>query len=171
MLSVILGLLGSSGFGTVFGGLMGWLNRKSDLAYKKLEYDDKAKQREHELKMHEFAAQLAKDEIEGKIKVADMEGSFKAMAKSYEFAVPDKGSKMATFSAFIRPFISLSYFLVTSIFCTAVLYYAFKIAGVYFDQEQWYALTMFVLNWIFFMASTSIGWWYAMRAGKAPTVK
>lgn len=171
MLSIITGILGSTGFGAVFGGLMGWLNRKADLAHKKLEMEDKARQREHELKQHELAARLAKEEAEGKIKVADMEGSFKAMAKSYDFAVPEKASKMVTFSAFIRPFISLAYFLVTAVASGYILYYAFKMGGVFFDTAQWYALVMFVIDWLFFMASTCIGWWYAMRAGKAPTVK
>ena len=168
LLGLILKILGSAGFGTVFGGVMGYFNRKADLAYKKLEYEDKEKIRLHELKQRELDVALMEKEYAGKIQVAEMEGTFKALDKSYSFAEPEKGSRMAAFSSFIRPFISLSYFVVSSFLCAYVLIYAFKIIGIEFDKEQWYELVNFVIDWLTFMASTTIGWWYAMRAGKAP---
>jgi hypothetical protein len=171
MLGIILSLLGSTGFGTVFGGVMGLLNRKTDLKYKRLELEDRDKQRAHELKQREVDLKIMAQEANAKIQVAEMEGSFKAIEKSYEFATPEKGSKMATFSAFVRPFISLSYFVVSSIIVGVILYYAFSVTGITFTPEQWYALTMFALEWLFFMASTAIGWFYAMRSGKAPSLK
>lgn len=171
MLSVILSLLSSTGFGTLFGGIMGLLNRKTDLKYKQLELADKEKQREHELKQREMDLKLMVQESQAKIEVAEMEGSFKALEKSYEFAQPEAGSKMATFSSFVRPFVSLAYFLISSVGCGYILYYSVHIAGVAFSTEQWYALTMFVIEWVFFMASTCIGWFYAMRSGSAPKLK
>ena len=161
-------MLGSAGFGTVFGGIMGFFNRKTDLQFKKLEIEDNEKARAHELKQRELDAKIMKEEYQGKVQVAEMEGTFKAIEKSYEFANPDSGSAMGKFSAFVRPFISLCYFTVTSLGAAWILYYAFTVVEVLFEPEQWYELVMFVIDWVAFMASACIGWWFAMRAGTSP---
>ena len=168
VLAGLVKILGSAGFGTVFGGVMGYFNRKADLKFKELEFKNQALQREHELKQRELDAKVLQAEYEGRVQVAETEGSFKALEKSYDFAQPDKGSKMAAFSSFIRPFISLCYFSVTSLGAAWILYYAFLVKDVTFSEIQWYELVMFVIDWTTFMASTCIGWWYSMRAGAAP---
>ena len=164
-------LLGSTGFGTVFGGVMGYVNRKADLQIKKLEL-------EHELKMRAADAEIMKQEWAARTKVAEVEGeakveaeAFSALARSYDFARPASGSKMESFSSFVRPFISLCYFLVSSFGAGFIVYYAFMVVQVKLTVEQWHGLVMFVIDWIAFMASATIGWWFAMRAGKTPTRK
>jgi hypothetical protein len=162
-------LLGGAGFGTIFGGLMGWLNRKVDLEEKRLQW-------KHELDMRDKDAAIMREEFAGRMKVAQIEGEarveaegYKAMAESYKFAVPEEGSKMAAFSAFVRPFLSISYFVVSSIGCGWVVYYAFKVVGVTFSPEQWFDIVVFVLSWFLFMAGAAVGWWYANRpSGRAP---
>jgi 5,10-methenyltetrahydromethanopterin hydrogenase len=167
----LIKMLGTAGFGTVFGGIMGYFNRKTDIQFKKLEIEDNEKARAHELKQREIDAKIMREEYQGKIQVAEMEGSFKAIEKSYEFAQPDKGSAMGKFSAFVRPFISLCYFVVTSLGAAWILWYAFEVVQIEFTRDQWFDLAMFIIDWVTFMASACIGWWYAMRAGTAPKRK
>lgn len=175
---ILLGLgklLSSAGFGTVFGGVMGYFNRKADLQYKKLEYEDHDKQRSHELAQRKIDSEIIEKEYAGKVRVAQIEGesqseaqAYSALSKSYEFAQPENGSKMAAFSSFVRPFISLAYFLISTLGAGYILLYAFKTVKVQFSVDQWYELTEFILSWVVFMASTTIGWWFGMRAGKHP---
>lgn len=158
-------LLGSAGFGTIFGGIMGLLNRKADMQAQKMKMD-------HELAMRDKDAAIMQQEWTARTKVAEVEGAAKveaeaytAMAKSYEFAQPEKGTRMAAFSSFMRPFMSGGYFIFSTVGSGWILYYAFKVKGVEFTPAQWFELVMFVVAWFFFMAGASIGWWYAMRPG------
>lgn len=179
-MTILLGLiklLGSAGFGTIFGGIMGIFNRKTDLEAKRLDLEDAKDRRAHELAMRDKDAAIMEKEWAGRLQVAQAEGEAKvdaaaydALTKSYEFAQPEKGSRMAAFSSFIRPFISLCYFIVTSIGSAWIVYYAFSVKNIVLSQEQWYDLLMYVIAWVAFMAGATIGWWYAMRPGKHPPV-
>ncbi len=167
----IIKLLGSAGFGTVFGGLMGFLNRKVDIKYRKMELD-------HELKQRELDATILEKEWAATVRVANIEGEsrveaegYDALEKSYDFARPRKGGKMGSFSSFIRPFISLAYFIISSIGAGYILYYAFSVSKVKFTHTEWYELANFVISWVSFMTGTTVGWWFAMRPGKAPTLR
>jgi hypothetical protein len=131
---MLIKLISSAGFGTMFGGVMGLFNRKADLEVKKLELEEAKDQREHELAMRDKDAAIMEKEWAGRTQVAQIEGEakvdaagFDALAKSYDFAKPAPGGKMEAFSAFVRPFISLCYFLVTSIGSAWILYYAFTV--------------------------------------------
>lgn len=173
----IFKLLGSTAFGTIFGGVMGLFNRKADLEVKKLDLEDARNQREHELALRDKDAAIMDKEWAGRMKVAQVEGEakvdaagFDALAKSYDFAKPAAGSRMEAFSAFVRPFISITYFIVTSAGSGWILYYAFAVRNVTLTPDQWYDLVMYVIAWLAFMAGATIGWWYAMRPGKTPPV-
>jgi hypothetical protein len=168
----IIKLLGSAGFGTIFGGIMGLFHRRQDLDLKKLELQDAANQRKHELDMRDKDAAIMAQEWAGRTRVAEVEAAgaaeveaFKALQDSYKFAQPEKGSKMAAFSSFIRPFISIGYFFITSIGGAYIIYYAFHVAGIKLSQEQLAELVMYVISWVAFMGGATIGWWYAMRPG------
>lgn len=166
---IFLGLakfIGSAGFGTIFGGLMGVVNRLADMKLKKLQFD-------HELAMRDKDAAIMAQEWAARTKVAEVEGAarveteaYAALGKSYDFAKPAAGGKMEAFSAFMRPFMSGGYFLISSVGCGWILYYAFRVVGVQFTIAQWFELVMFVVSWFFFMAGAAIGWWYAMRPGR-----
>lgn len=175
MLEILGGLgalLGSTGFGSIFGGIMGYFNRKADLELKKLEFADKDKQRAHELAQRDKDAQLMAQEWAGRERVAIVEGeaaaeqaAAAALAESYKFAQPDKGSRMAAFSSFVRPFISIAYFLISSFGSAWILYYAFTVAKVQLQPAEWLELVRYVIQWVAFMAGATIGWWFAMRPG------
>jgi ABC-type multidrug transport system fused ATPase/permease subunit len=173
----LIKLLGSAGFGTIFGGLMGWLNRREDLKVKELDLRDRADQRTHELEMRDKDAAVMEKEWAGRQRVAEVEGAaqterqaYSALEKSYEFAQPDKGSKMSAFSSFIRPFLSLAYFFVTSAGGAWIIYYAFVVKGMVLTGDQLFDIVMFVVSWVAFMGGATIGWWFAMRPGGQPPV-
>lgn len=177
-MTVILGiikLLGSAGFGTIFGGVMGLFNRKADLEAKKIELQEAANQRSHELAMRDKDAAIMAQEWASRTKVATIEGDakieasgYEALAKSYDFAKPEPGTKMAAFSSFVRPFISIGYFVISSFGSAYILYYAFYVAGLKLSADQLFEIVMYVIAWVAFMAGATIGWWFAMRPGKAP---
>lgn len=152
---------------------MGFVNRKADLEYKRLEYEDREKQRAHELKQREVDAAILEKEYAARVQVATIEGeskveaeAFEALERSYDFAKPE--GNMAAFSSFVRPFISISYFVMSSLGAGYILYYAFNVEYVRFTHEQLYKMCEEIIAWSLFMASTTIGWWFGMRAGKAP---
>lgn len=175
----LIKLVGSAGFGTIFGGVMGYFNRKADLELRKLEYDDKQKERGYMLAVKDKDAMIMDREWRGRMQVAEIEGAtaieqsaYSALGESYKFAVPEKGTRMAAFSSFVRPFLSLGYFVVSSVGTGYILYYAFWVYKITLSQETMTELLMFVIQWFAFMAAATIGWWFAMRPGSAmPTMK
>ena len=177
ILAGIIKLLGSAGFGTIFGGIMGFVNRKADLDVKRLEREETKDRMAHELAMRDKDAAIMAQEWAQRAKVAEVEGAakaevagFEAMAESYKFAQPEKGTRMAAFSSFVRPFLSLGYFLITSAGSAWILYWAFYVAKVTLSQEQMVELVMYIISWVAFMGGSTIGWWFAMRPGsKMPT--
>lgn len=174
----LIKLLGSAGFGTIFGGVMGLFNRKADLALKRVEIEEANAARAHELAMRDKDAAIMAQEWAGRTRVAEVEGAaavetaaYTAIAKSYDFAKPKPGGKMEAFSAFLRPFISLGYFLISSVGSGWILYYAFYVYNLKLSTEQLFEIVMFVISWFAFMAGATIGWWYAMRpGGKMPVL-
>lgn len=171
----LIKLLGSAGFGTVFGGAMGWFNRRADLDVKKLELEDRDRQRAHELEQRKLDAAILEREYAARIQVATIEGvsqvdqaSYQALAKSYDFAPPQRGSKMESFSTFVRPFISIAYFVVSTVGAGYVVHRVFHVEHLTFSPEQWFELVHFVISWMAFMAGTTVGWWFAARSGTAP---
>lgn len=160
MLSLIISLLGSSGFGTIFGGIMGLLNRKTDLQAKGLEL-------QHDLAMKEMDAKIMAQEWASRTQVAVVEAGatveaagYAAMAKSYDAFKPAAGGKIEAFSAFIRPFVSMCYFLVSSIGAFLLIRNGWQ-NGAFINTDQ----VDFTVHWIAFMSSATIGWWFAMRPG------
>lgn len=178
MIATILSLLSSAGFGTIFGGVMGFLNRDKDLQFLKLEIADREKARAHELEKQKLGIEEIRAEIDGKERIALIESEsasetagYSALSKSYQFSEPEKGSKMAAFSAFVRPALSLAYFVLSSAGAGWVLYYAFVVSHVVLTSAELLKLVFFVIEWITFMTSSTVGFWFATRAGKAPTIK
>ena len=173
----IIKLLSSAGFGTIFGGIMGFVNRKADLDAKRLEREEAKDRMAHELAMRDKDAAIMAQEWAQRTKVAEVEGAakaevagFEAMGESYKFAQPEKGTRMAAFSSFVRPFLSIGYFFITSIGSAWIIYYAFAVQKITLSPEQWFELVMYVIAWIAFMGGATIGWWFAMRPGsKMPT--
>ena len=177
MLSIILGIFGSGGFGSIVGLVGGYMNRKLDLEGKKIDLEDHAAQRAHDLLKQEADRKYMESEYAQKIQVAGIEADaavevagYGAMEKSYGFAAPtsadgwvDKVSKL------VRPFITLALLLGTTIIFWQVQQLVDKTAVA--TPAEIIALYKEVIEWIIFQAGVTIGWWFAMRPGKHPIVK
>ena len=74
MLTMLLAFLGSSGFGSILGGLMGWLNRKVDLEAKRMDLEHEGRRWAHESAMRQADLEQVKAEAAGRREVAVVEG-------------------------------------------------------------------------------------------------
>lgn len=173
MLSAILGILGSGGFGSMVGLAGGYFNRKLDLEAKKVDhnYELAVRDKDREYMVAEYGQRLlvADKENLGKQIVAEGEvevAGYAAMAKSYDFAVPtsadgwvDKASKV------VRPVLTLAFFLFT-----CLIFWKVSVAVQQLSQplppDKLLELWIMVIQWVLFQAGVCIGWWFAMRPGK-----
>lgn len=180
MLSIILGVLGSGGFGSIVGLVGGYMNRRLDMQAKALEIQDKVNERAHDLlrmdkereyMSAEFAArvQVAAKENEGKQITADAAievAGYSAMGDSYSFAATtsadgwvDKASKA------VRPLVTLLFLVFTAV----IFWQVQKLINALetpLTPEQAVNLYTMIIEWTVFQAAVCTGWWFAMRPGK-----
>lgn len=169
----IIKLLGSAGFGTLFGGIMGIFNRKADLAQKKVELEQERARWDHELALKDADARIMREEAAARLAVAQTEAEakvevagYQAMQASYDYAKPAPGSKMEAFSSFIRPAVTLAFFLASAALTACLYWKAFEF-GMTIPSDKVTELLFLVTDWTLAMAGTTIGWWFATRPGKA----
>ena len=74
MITLLLTFLGSSGFGSILGGIIGFLNRKVDLQQKALDLAHEKDKWAHELELRQADLDQVKAEAAGKREVAVVEG-------------------------------------------------------------------------------------------------
>lgn len=74
MLTLLLTFLGSSGFGSILGGVMGWLNRRVDLDAKRIDLEHEKDRWGHELELRRADLEQVKAEAAGRREVAVVEG-------------------------------------------------------------------------------------------------
>lgn len=169
MLTILLGLLSSAGFGSIIGLAGGILNRLIDIKGKSVDM-------EFELKKMDKEKEFMKEEYEGRLVVATTEANariessaYEALGKSYSFAqtttedgLVDKVTKT------IRPLLTVAFFIFT-------VYVFYKINSLMLaldikpNPTEVLQIWKQAIEWIFFQAGVSIGWWFAMRPGKMPT--
>ena len=168
MLELILGVLGSGGFGSIVGLVGGFLNRKIDIENKKLDLADKKDERQFNLDYLEKESQL-------KIQVTEVEANkeievagYGAMEKSFSFAVPTaKDGVIDKISKLVRPILT-TFFFVFSVYIFYQINEAVKAAGLTLEPVQLFKAWIMVIEWALFQAGVCIGWWFAMRPGKVP---
>lgn len=177
MLDIILGIFGSGGFGSLVGIIGGYFNRKLDLEGKKIDLEDHKLQRSHELEKQEADRKYMESEYAQKIQVSSIEAEaavevagYGAMAESYKFAAPtSQDGWVDKFSKAVRPVITLCFLLGSTIIFwelqqkinTLEIVTAIELGSLY----------KMVIEWILFQAGVCIGWWFAMRPGKSPTLQ
>jgi len=90
-LSALFAFLGSSGFGSILGGIMGYFNRKVDLEQRRLDLDHERDKWAHDLALRQADLEQVKAEAAGRREVAVVEGEasveaarMAALAASYE---------------------------------------------------------------------------------------
>lgn len=74
MISAILSLLGSSAVGSILGGVFAWLNRKTDLEARRLEFEHERSKWTHDLAVRDKDLAIAQAESKGRLDVAVVEG-------------------------------------------------------------------------------------------------
>jgi hypothetical protein len=166
MLTAILAILSSTGVGSIIGLLGGIANRWIDLKNKDRDYA-------FELQKMDKEREYLKDEIAGKVEVATIEGEAKiessaydALQASYSFAQTDRRDGWVDkFSKAVRPFLTLAFFFL-SMYVFYEIHTLLKNAGEALDVAEVMKLYKYAIEWIFFQAGVSIGWWFAMRPGK-----
>jgi hypothetical protein len=184
MLSVILAIFGSSGFGALLGGATGlakaWLdqrNRAMELAHEKDRWA-------HELDSKKADLEIARAEAEGKREVAIVEGAaqvesaaYQAMAAAYAAdKVSDKAWEVMASSAVGRFALVLVELLQKSV--RPLLTYALTGSALYLNfwiiqytdkmwltvtAEQRLALVTQIVSWVLFQASAVVGYWFVNR--------
>ena len=178
MLSAILAILGSTGFGSTLGWIGGLLNRTVDLKAKQAEYAFELNKRDKDLEQ-------TKAEVAGTVAVADRSieeakivaggavavAGYNAMAESYKdqaTPLPAKYAGVMAFSKLIRPLVTMIFVAFSLTLSIYVVYMAMN-AGVTFTAAEWGQWLTYVVQWVFFQAGVVIGWWFANRpSGRAP---
>lgn len=169
MLTLLISLFGSSGFGALLGIAGGLANRYMDQR-------SKAADQSFELQKMDKEAAIMKEEWAGRVQVAGIEAEGKieaaaygAMASSYGFAATDRSDGLVDkVSKVLRP-------LLTFLFFCATIYIFVEVSALVEElqlrpsTEEVWSLYKYIIYWIFFQAGTAIGWWFAMRPGKMPS--
>ena len=169
MLALLLSLLSSAGFGSIIGLAGGIINRFIDIKAK-------AGEREFELQKLDKERDYMKEEYNARNQIATIEGearvessAYAAMADSYKFAAPTSSNDLVDKSTrIIRPLLTVCFFIFT---CIVFGYVTSLIIDLKASLTPAEILTLWkqIIEWIFFQAGVSIGWWFAMRPGKMPT--
>ena len=173
MLAIILGILGSGGFGSLVGLVGGYFNRRLDLEGKKVDLEDHAAQRAHELLKMEADRKYMESEYAQKIQVASIEADaavevagYGAMEKSYGFASTTPADGIVDkFSKSIRPLLTLLFLLFTVVIFSKIQALV-DVLGPAMQTDKVVELYFMIIQWVIFQAGVSIGWWFAMRPGR-----
>lgn len=157
-MSAIIGWLGSSIFGSIFGGLMGCVNKYLDLK-------QHAMDQTHELALRDKDMEQTKVEIEGRAKVAEVQAAgATAVAENQAFAASFEADKATYgikavdfFRGIVRPLITGGACFEIFICARAATAYMDAHGGMSIDQA--YAIVDAVL----FTAFTVVLWWFGSR--------
>lgn len=183
ILSAIFAFLGSSAFGSILGGVMGFFNRKVDLEQKKLELEHEAKRWGHELALRSADLEQVKAEAAGRREVAVVEGEASveaarmvALSAAYASDKLDGDEIKAAgwwgwtltlsdaFRRFIRPGATVA-LLAGTMWVDAVL------IDMLTDKATWLAMTvdqrhdlaLQSIAWLSAQASAALSYWFVAR--------
>lgn len=172
MLTIILAILKSSGFGSLIGWVGGAINRFIDLKSKKMDHA-------HELDMRKEDRETMRLEWESRTKVASIEGEAKVEAKAFDTMAAsylnDKaaygGGRVDVVRGLVRPVATIVFTTAAIIQTGFIFWVAFFVLDMDFTQQQIYTLLEYAILWIFFQAGVCLGWYFANRPGKMPSLK
>ena len=169
MITMLLSLLSSAGFGSIIGLIGGIANRFIDIKAKdgerKFELQKLDKERDYMKEEYAARNQLATIEGEARTEAA----AYTAMAESYKFAAPTNSNDLVDkVTRTIRPILTVLFFIFTCIIFAYVTSLILELRAAFSPQEL-LVIWKQIIEWVFFQAGVSIGWWFAMRPGKLPT--
>ncbi len=181
MITAILSLLGSSAFGSIIGGVMAFLNKKTDIDSKRIDLEHEKSRWAHDLLIRDKDLEYAKVEAAGRKEVAIVEGD--SATEAARFAAIAQSHAADTFSAealraagknrwmlvlgsamrsWIRP-------VLTVVLATAAIYLNFALIGKLtevwptLDKAQQYELGMQAFAWVTGQAAACISYWFVSR--------
>lgn len=184
LFSLILSILGSSGFGALLGSATGLVKQWFDQKNKQLELAHERARWDFDLQAKRIDLDIAKAEAEGNRAVAIVEGSaqvessaYQALAAAYASdKVSDKAWEVMGKSPVGRFFLVGAEFLQRSV--RPVLTYALTGTALYLNiwvsqyvssmwpmllPDQRLALITQVFSWVFFQASAVVSYWFVNR--------
>lgn len=177
MLTTILGILGSAGFGSVLGIFGSWITRAEERKDRKLQFEHELKITELDLRSQELEQkhQLAIadkqiDLAEAESKIETARGELSAFADSLKIGSAKSGVKWVdAFNGLMRPFITI-FLLGVSIWIT---YNVFSMVEGFESLGQQEAVEMFkyIIYSLISMTSTAVFWWYGKRPGSNDHLK
>lgn len=181
MITAILSLFGSSAFGSIIGGLMAFLNKKSDIDVKRIDLEHEKSRWAHDLLVRDKDLEYAKVEASGRKDVAIIEGDssmeaarFAAIAQSHtadvisadELKAAGKNRWMLVLGSAMRSWIRP---VLTIVLSTAAIYLNFmlieKLTDVWptLDKTQQYEMGMQAFAWVTGQAAACISYWFVSR--------
>lgn len=169
------GILGSSSIGSAIGWLGGLLNRKVDLEAMRISNEDKAAERAHQENLKRIDVEVMKMEAESRERAASIEAGARIEVAGWEALqgsyAHDSSLKEGSFSKLVRPLLTFSFGMASLVMAGVLLWVAFAVYNVRFDDAQWHELVMFVVQWVFFQGGLTVGWWFANRPSKPPELR
>lgn len=182
MLTALLAFLGSSGFGSLLGGLMGWLNRRVDVDVKRLEMDHEKARWDHERAMRAADLEQVKAEAAGRREVAVVEGEasvesarMAALAAAYASDKLDAEEVKAAgwwswtlvlsdaFRRVIRPAVTVALLTVTLYLDVLLVDRWQRTDWASLTPQQRYDLMATVFAWIGAQTSAAVSYWFVAR--------
>lgn len=167
MLTFLLSLLSSSGFGSFLGLTGGLLNRWADYKFRQQDKEFELLKMDKDLEYmkaeHEHRLKVATVEVEGAVE----QEAYKALTASYDFAVPtQEDGWIDDVSKLVRPLLTILFF----IFSAYVFYRINLLISAKEERTSQEVLQLWkqCIEWILFQAGVSIGWWFANRPSKVP---
>lgn len=178
MLTILAGILGSSGFGSLIGWLGGAANRWIDLKNRDKDIAVLQLQQAHELAKLDKDREFMLAEYQQRTQIATIEGEAKVEAAGYDALTASYGADKATYGikwvdgirGVVRPILTLLFFLLSCVVFAIVAQYVWA-RGVPLSNDQLYELFKYCIYWVLFQASVCVGWWFAMRPGNKPPHK
>lgn len=183
MITAILSLLGSSAFGTIIGGFLAFLNKKTDIDLKRMDLDHERARWSHDLLLRDKDLEYAKVEAQGKKEVAMVEGDaameaarFAAIGQSFvaDSLDPDvlkqagKYKWMLVLGGAMRTWIRP---VLTVVLAGAAIYLNFLLIGRLvdvwpsLDKAQQFEMGMQAFAWVTGQAAAVISYWFVSRGG------
>ena len=178
MLTILTGLLSSSGFGSLIGWLGGAANRWIDLRNRDKDIEVLKLNQAHELAKLDKDREFMLAEYEQRTQIATIEGESKVEAAGYVALTASYDADKATYGiksvdairGIVRPVLTLLFFTLSCIVFGVVAQYVW-VRGVPLTNDQLYELFRYCIYWVLFQASVCVGWWFAMRPGNKPPLK
>lgn len=178
MLTALLSLLGTSGFGAIIGWLGGAVNRYFDMKTKDKDLDAKKVDQAHELALKDKDLEYMREEYAQRAQLAQAEGEIELQKAGYAALETSYSNDKAAYGGgfvdsvrgLLRPLITLAFFGFAVAVFVAVLQIVWE-QRITFTRDEVFELFKYCVYWVLFQAAVCIGWWFALRPSTPARLK